>query len=130
MRNASSPVLHLAHPHPVSWSSLFTAASQELSNLPLVPYREWVDRLTKSAEGLDTAAAVQQVENNPALRIIDFFQAAGTLTDEGREAMGIRRIALDRACSASATLSGLKDKPLDGENVKSWIAYWREAGFL
>lgn len=132
MRNAltASPVLHLAHPHPVAWSTLFTAASHELSGLPLVPYAEWVDRLTKSADGLGTVTTVQQAENNPALRIIDFFQAAGALTDEGREAMGLRRLALDRACSASPTLSGLKDKPLDGDNVRSWITYWRDAGFL
>lgn len=68
MRNADaatgSPVLHLAHPHPDTWSTLFTTAFQELSSLPIVPYGEWVKRLTKSAEGLDTGAvaAVQQAE--------------------------------------------------------------------
>lgn len=140
MRNAdtSSPVLHLAHPNPVAWSTLFAAASRELGGLPLVPYTEWVDRLTQSAhaDGRDAEASVQQVTKNPALRILDFFQEAGADADadagakEGREAMGTRRLALDRACCASPTLSGLKSAPLDADNVRSWIAYWKDAKFF
>lgn len=143
MRNAvtDSLVLHLAHPNPVEWSTLFTAASHELGGLPLVPYTQWVDRLTQSAraDGRDAEASVQQVARSPALRILDFFQEAGLFADvdagaasakEGREAMGTRRLALDRACSTSATLSELKATPLDADNVKSWIAYWRDAKFF
>lgn len=136
MRNAdtASPVLHLAHPNPVAWSTLFTAASQELCDLPLVPYTEWVDRLTQSAhaQNRDAEASAQQVARIPALRILDFFQEAGADADakEGREAMGTRRLALDRACCASPTLSGLKSAPLDEDNVRSWIAYWKDAKFF
>lgn len=145
MRNttSSSPVLHLAHPHPVAWSTLFTAASHALDGIPLVPYTEWFARLTQSAraEGLDAEASVQLVARSPALRILDFFQEAGHFADagadagagsarEGREAMGTRRLAFDRACRASPTLSGLKSAPLNAENVRSWIAYWRAAKFF
>lgn len=137
MRNTDHPVLHLAHPRPVAWSTLFSAVAQELGDLPLVPYREWVDRLAQSA-----GSSVQQVANSPALRLLDFFQAARAYAfagsdsglqvgaKEGREAMGLRRLALDRACHASATLSRLKDTPLDGQNAKSWIEYWEAVGFF
>lgn len=148
MRNTTSgsPVLHLAHPHPVAWSTLFTAASHALDGIPLVPYTEWLARLTQSAraEGLDAEASVQLVARSPALRILDFFQEAGQFADadadgagagagsarEAREAMGTRRLALDRACRASLTLSALKRTPLNEENVRSWIAYWRAAKFF
>lgn len=128
---ATATVMHLAHPHPVAWATLFRQVAHEL-DVPLVPYVEWVDRLTKSAEGLDTEAAVQLTERSPALRILDFFQACSiaTGTGEGREAMGLRRLALDRACGASATLSGLKSTPLGGLDVEGWIAYWRAVGFF
>lgn len=150
MRNTTSGslVLHVAHPHPVAWSTLFTAASHALDGIPLVPYTEWLARLTQSAraEGLDAEASVQLVARSPALRILDFFQEAGQFADvdadadgagagagsarEGREAMGTRRLALDRACRASPTLSALKRTPLNAENVRSWIAYWRAAKFF
>lgn len=128
---ATATVMHLAHPHPVAWGTLFRQAAHAL-DIPLVSYSDWVDRLTKSAEGLDTEAAVQLTEHSPALRILDFFQACNivTGTEEEREAMGLRRLALDRACSASATLAGLKGTPLGREDVKSWIAYWRAVGFF
>lgn len=124
----TATVMHLAHPHPIAWGTLFRQAAHAL-DVPLVPYLEWVDRLTKSAEGLDTEAAVQLTERCPALRILDFFQACSiaTGTGEGREAMGL---ALDRACGASATLSGLRDTPLGGVDVEGWIAYWRAVGFF
>lgn len=128
---ATATVMHLAHPHPIAWGTLFRQAAHAL-DVPLVPYSEWVDRLTKSAEGLDTEAAVQLTEKNPALRILDFFQACSVFTDteEGREAMGLRRLALDRACGASATLAGLKGTPLGEQDVRSWIAYWRAVRFF
>lgn len=128
---ATATVMHLAHPHPVAWGTLFRQAAHAL-DVPLVPYSEWVDRLTKSAEELDTEATVQLTERSPALRILDFFQACSVFTDteEGREAMGLRRLALDRACGASTTLAGLKSSPVGGEDVKSWIAYWRAVGFF
>lgn len=128
---STATVMHLAHPHPIAWGTLFRQAAHAL-DVPLVPYSEWVDRLTKSAEGLDTEAAVQLTERCPALRILDFFQACSitTGTGEGREAMGLRRLALDRACGASTTLAGLKSSPVGGEDVKSWIAYWRAVGFF
>lgn len=130
MRNSDHQILHLAHPSPVSWTHLFLAASRELG-IPLVPYAEWVDRMEKSLDGLDTEHSVELLEQSPALRILEFFEACKQYVDErdAREAMGMRRLDLKCACAVSRLLSE-ELAPLSAESVRLWISYWKSVGFL
>ena len=131
MRNATKGVLHLAHPNPVSWTTLFSSASDDLK-LPLVSYSEWLSKLSKSTDGLETEATVSLTERSPALRILDFFVASGNYNDDkkGREAMGLRRLELINAVASSPNLQKENVLALGAENVKAWISYWRSCGFF
>lgn len=115
-------MLHLAHSNTVSWTTIFSAASEEL-NIPLVSYSEWLDRLSRSAEGLDSSDSVYLIERSPALRILDFFRASDVHGNEtiGREAMGLRCLDLSLLISSSTSLEDIR--PL------SWISYWRNRFF-
>ena len=48
MRDSTEPVLHLAHPRPVSAAFILGALAKELA-VPIISLSEWVDRLEKSA---------------------------------------------------------------------------------
>lgn len=129
VRDTSHKVLHLAHPNTVPWTTIFSAASEELK-IPLVSYSEWFDRLSRSAVGLDSSASVSMMERSPALRILDFFRASEAYGNEkkGREAMGLRRLDLSLARNSSPSLK--KVRSLAEEDARSWISYWKSIGFL
>ena len=131
MRRSSAQVVHLAHPRPVLWSTIFEAFSTIL-NIPLVPYTEWVARLEKSGEVLATASAEEEataIRNNPALRLIEFFRGISMDVDPSKE-MGLPSLSLDEAKNASKTLRDEKLCPLSVADVKQWISYWRGTGSL
>ncbi|KAL5513471.1 hypothetical protein ACEPAH_3870 [Sanghuangporus vaninii] len=129
LRNSAAPVLHLAHPHPVSWSSVFQAASQELQ-LPLVPYNDWFRALTSDEQSLDVMRSVDLLTKNPALRIVDFFRRPVENMDAHGETLGMRPIALHEALKNSVTLRRMQEMPLSDVDVKKWIAAWSCSGFL
>ncbi|KAH8114663.1 acetyl-CoA synthetase-like protein [Phellopilus nigrolimitatus] len=131
MRNSSVHVLHLAHPVPVPWSSIFKPASESLG-IPLVSYSLWLESLRKSGDGLSTEKTSKSLHDNPALLIFDFSQSAevqGT-PSESLEAMGLKRLSLEEASKVSPTLLSERIKPLSGESVKGWLDYWRSSGFI
>ncbi|OBZ76703.1 Linear gramicidin synthase subunit D [Grifola frondosa] len=82
MRNSPYSILHLVHPNPVPWSSIIKMIAEDLS-VPVVPYEEWLSALKNSLqEGLE----VEQMQENPALRLLDFY---GTVViDEDKEPLG------------------------------------------
>lgn len=130
MRNADHKVLHLAHPTPVSWASVFSAAADDL-RIPLVPFSEWFDKLSRTADSLDTNSAVSLAERSPAIRILDFFRASSVYGNKqkGREAMGLRRFDLSFAINSSSSLKKEKISSLSGESARLWISYWKSIGW-
>ncbi|OCB92288.1 acetyl-CoA synthetase-like protein [Sanghuangporus baumii] len=129
LRNSVAPVLHLAHPHPVPWSSVFQVASQELQ-LPLVPYNDWFRALTSDDQSLDVIRSVDLLTKNPALRIVDFFRTPVENTEAYGEALGMRSLALNEALNNSVILRRMQEMPLSDVDVKKWIAAWSSSGFL
>lgn len=125
MRDAEYPVLHLAHPRPVSWSSLIGPIAQSLG-VPLVSYPQWLSALESSL--LDTSISeVQHMHRNPALRLLKFFQTVEL--DKDKEPLGVSGLATDKAIQVSPTLnSGLKE--LGGEDVNKWMEGWRRTAFI
>ncbi|KIM81361.1 hypothetical protein PILCRDRAFT_821447 [Piloderma croceum F 1598] len=126
MRRLSTRIVHLAHPRPISWSTLFEAFSDTL-NIPLVPFAEWLARLEKSREALATASAEEEakaIRNNPALRLIEFFRGISS-----HEATSLS-LSLDEAEKASETLRDENLSQLSVADVKLWVSYWRGTGSL
>jgi len=127
MRCSSAQIVHLAHPRPVLWSTLFEAFS-EILNIPLVPFAEWLARLEKSREALATASTEEEakaIRNNPALQLILFFRDVFS-----KEAMGLPSLSLDEAKKASETLRNENFCPLSVADVELWVSYWRRTGSL
>ena len=120
MRDATSPVLHLVHPHPVSWRTLIAPIAKDLG-VPLVSYPEWFKALEGCVEE-GTMEEVDAMRGNPALRLLDFFRAP---------ASGDRPAVLpstEKAEKVSGTLRNLP--PLGEGDSKRWMAAWRASGFL
>lgn len=132
MLDSDDLILHLVHSHPVQWSSLFEPASQILG-LRLVSYAEWLEKLEASVSELSSSKdAAENAEENPALRIIDFFRASAPASDgksasngeeNASEAMGLKRLSLDKALGVSATLKTCA--PLSVEDMSKWMKCWK-----
>jgi len=70
--------LHIVHPRGVPFKSLIASAAS-LLDVPLVPYAEWLSRLSeahKSHQSLSAAELEKAQAANPALRLFGFFQSA------------------------------------------------------
>ncbi len=110
----STPIMHLVHPKPVSWSTLARFASQEL-NVKLVSYSHWLEVLEKST--LDAKVF-------PAMRILTYYKrCAKIIGSSNREAFGLPRLSTTSIQEASIP-------PLDENEVRNWLQYWREAKML
>ena len=124
MLDCKEDVVHVAHPKPVSWQDIFVPVSQML-DLELVPYAEWLSRLHIDEDSVDADDAIAKAEANPALMLKDFFYSlADSSNDVGEdvEAMGLRRLSLEKACKASTSLS--RCPPLTAAVATSWMVGW------
>lgn len=120
--------LHVVHPRGVPFNPLIASAASSL-NVPLVSYPEWLSKLseeqTKTESYSETDLETAQAAN--ALRLFGFYQSARI--GPGWEPLGAARLETKRAVRVSNVLAeGVK--PLDEENVRKWLGYWRASGFL
>ncbi|KAI5119730.1 hypothetical protein M0805_008660 [Coniferiporia weirii] len=133
MRNSRVQVLHLAHPNPVSWASLFGPISVDLG-IPLVPYADWLARLEESrTAGSSGDVGINDdadAKVNPAILIIDFFRSAAFASQKDGEAMGLKRLALDGALRVSQAMRDAGAQSLSIESVRQWVAYWKKIEFF
>ncbi|SJL02274.1 uncharacterized protein ARMOST_05600 [Armillaria ostoyae] len=110
----STPIMHLVHPKPILWSTLARFASQEL-NVKLVSYTHWLEALENST--LDATVF-------PAMRILTHYKRCAKTTGlRNREAFGLPRLSTTSIQEASIP-------PLDENEVRNWLQYWREAKML
>ncbi|KAF8510926.1 hypothetical protein BU17DRAFT_55015 [Hysterangium stoloniferum] len=117
-RTSHSQYLHLVHPNPVPWMSVFSIFSEKL-HIPLIPWDEWVKRLDNG-----------RIDENPALHLLGFFQQATPLPIENKESLGIPYLDLTEALLASSTLSDKSLPQISGRDAVAWITHWRDIGFL
>lgn len=125
MRHSPEPFLHLIHPRPARWHDVM-APIAELFNVPLVPYDQWTSALEKSVDA-GSAAEVEAMRQNPALRLLPFFKTAKQAVD-GREALGMVTLSVEKATKVSESL--VKMPRLDAERAKMWVGAWKRSGFL
>jgi hypothetical protein len=102
--SGSCLVRHGVNPSKITWDQILPHL-KAMMDLPDVPLREWLEQVAAD----DTAS----LDQNPALRLLDFFEALGGIHDRGRE--------LDTALStqASATLKNLQ--PVNTALVDTWL---------
>ena len=126
----------LAHSHPVDCRAVVEAFSEELK-LPIVSYAEWMKQLERfSADEMADGGIIGEskwLKDIPALKILDFLRGtlayeSGSVAASG-EVMGTPKLGVDNALKVSATLSG-KVASIDASEVKLWLRFWRETGFL
>ncbi|KAF9445951.1 putative aminoadipate reductase [Macrolepiota fuliginosa MF-IS2] len=131
--------INFTHPRPVTWDYVIEAVRDAVVDalridpvqLPLIPFPEWIDRLANKA--MD--AKPEDLERMPAIKIIDFFQEMAKADQIYRstgqtdvEFTGLATLETKNAPELSITMRTVT--PLQVDNARSWVAYWREAGFL
>ena len=117
MRSSNEPILHLAHPQPISWARFLQPIAQDLQ-ASLVPYADWISALEKHA-------GVENMRDIPALRLLGFFQSVDI--DAGREPLG--NVPLDTRKAVQAA-PALKLPELNAEHAERWLKAWKETGFI
>lgn len=129
MRQSVKPVLHLVHPNPVPWSAVFEPISEALG-VPLVSYSAWLWALEASSLENGTTSTSGNAPN-PALYLLDFFQSANKPLPCGdAEAFGFPRLHTESAVDAAPSLESGKLSALGGPDVKRWLKYWTNIGYL
>ena len=80
---------------------------------------------------LDAAEFAKALQDNPALRLFDFFQERGkNLGDDSSEPIGLPRLLLVAALEVSASLNRLTSESLGDRDVSNWVRYWQSTGYL
>ncbi|KAI0795718.1 hypothetical protein C8Q75DRAFT_711913 [Abortiporus biennis] len=125
MRHSDEPILHLVSANPVPWHQVMEALAAQLS-VPLVPYDEWIQKLKASL----TAGGLSEVENmerNPALKLLGFY-ASATFEGDNNEPIGIIRLDISKAKKAVPVLEDVKFDV--SETTKKWISAWKAASYF
>jgi len=120
--------LHVVHPRGVPFNALVASAAASL-DVPLVPYPEWLSKLSEEhkAQSYSAANLEKAQAENPALRLFGFYQSMRTGLEW--EPLGVARLDTTRAVQVSSVLAK-GAKPLGEENVRKWLSAWRANGFL
>ncbi|KAI9459306.1 acetyl-CoA synthetase-like protein [Russula earlei] len=119
--------LHVVNPHGVPFNAIITPIASSL-NIPLVPYPEWLSRLSEAHKALSYSADLEKAQTeNPALRLFSVFQSVRTGPEW--EPLGLARSDTTLAVQVSRVLAE-GAKPLREGNVRKWLSTWRASGFL
>ncbi|KAJ6479301.1 hypothetical protein C8R47DRAFT_1178494 [Mycena vitilis] len=95
--------INLVHPRPVPWDRFMSAIAGD-PQLPLVSFAEWVEQLQTRT----TAATPEDLDNIPAIKLLDFFKAVAQAISEAMKSL----------------------KPLTDEDTRRWMHYWRQKQFI
>lgn len=111
--------VHLVHPYPRLSRAIFEVVAEHL-DIPLVPFSYWVEQLSLVSEA--------DVENVPALKLLEWLKADLEWESEGGEAIGIPPLHSEVAMRLSKRLRDAH--PIQSRDVLLWLDYWRSVGFL
>ena len=125
--------LHLFHPRPTLWTTIFEALSTALEpiagkRLPLVPFSEWLAKL----EAIPTS----EMDKVPGLKLIPFYSAiakgdaAVRVADSSadREAGGQARLMTSKIQRVSETMGAVP--AIGAADAPRWVAYWDRKGLF
>ena len=115
IRNASSSIVHIAHPKPVSWRRILGRISHTLG-VPIVPFSDWLallETLTTSSKGNETTA----------IALLDTYR---TLDPSAMKI--IARMSTENALRESPALTAAG--PLTEKDIDSWLSYWKSVSLI
>jgi hypothetical protein len=115
-------IVHLINPHPVSWSTLGNVITAELGVL-LVPFAEWLSQLENASQ----KQTQEHSKSFRALRLLSFFRSQNH--QAAQEAFGFPKLDAANAIKASKSLRSPVCR-LGEKEVREWMGYWREVGFI
>ncbi len=104
MCDAPNQVLHLAHPNPVTWSTIVNPVSEVL-RLALVSYSQWLSMLESDKGCGSVDKAVEIVGLKPALQLQEFFHSFPSSALGAGEHRGERDVFAGRSVGFEAALS-------------------------
>ncbi|TFK46448.1 acetyl-CoA synthetase-like protein [Heliocybe sulcata] len=121
--------INAVHPRPAKWRNIMKAISKALGEscgvLPLVPFKEWVQKLERCAGHNTTADDLNRI---PALRILPFFQQVASRRAVIGEQGDVAEFTTDKCRAISASLDQLQ--VLDDGDAEMWVRYWRSKAFI
>src|SRR5260370_12155047 len=129
-RHTTSPVVHLSHPYPATWTEIFFPIARAF-RVPVVPFVQWLGLIEKDL-AKPSRTEVEASTLKPVLRIIDMFRPFkdGMPVTKAREAMGVPVVSTVEAVKASPALQRQNLKNLGVEDVLGWLKYWKKKGFI
>ena len=111
--NTGCGVYHLANPTRTTWKELTPAVTRSLDpvgGVAVVPLEAWVQELRDSASG------VERIAQNPAIKILDFFE--GLASKQGEP------VLLDTTRTASVLPALGSIGPIQEKLVENWMKQW------
>ena len=115
IRNASSSIIQIAHPRPVSWRNILGRVARTLG-VPVVPFHEWL-------AGLEALAATSGAKETTAIALLETYRTV----DRSAERM-LPRMSNTNALRESPTL--VAAQPLTDRDVDSWLSYWKSVSLI
>ncbi|KAK2873399.1 putative secondary metabolism biosynthetic enzyme [Arthroderma sp. PD_2] len=116
----SLPVYHAVNPNAVGWESLVQDVAKQLGgSVKIVSCTEWVDALRKSRLGA-AATATQSLKQNPALKLLDFFESVANSAEKGDAWPLLETVETVKKSPRMAEL-----KPVSAEWMKLWMEQWK-----
>lgn len=159
-RSASSGLspIHIQHPRPVPWNDIFGPIATNYGVLP-VPFDSWFESLCDSAQdrrlssseytnyerhtlpvkstlSSDTIHEKITTQNddllhaNPALKLLSFFSSCNDTFKEHGVIFPRLDTTKSQTLAAKKSLGEEMPNPLGLADVKRWLAYWENVGFL
>ncbi|EFR04290.1 L-aminoadipate-semialdehyde dehydrogenase [Nannizzia gypsea CBS 118893] len=114
------PVYHAVNPNAVGWDSLVQDIAKQLGgSVKIVPCTEWVDALRKSRLGA-AATATQSLKQNPALKLLDFFESVASSAEKGDAWPLLETVETVKKSPRMAEL-----KPVSAEWMNLWMEQWK-----
>lgn len=116
---ARTEYAHLVCPTPTPWDAVFGAYAKRLG-LPLVPFKEWVQRLEAFARSWADGAGPGQ-DAGAGLHLLEFFT-------KGLETGLEDKLSTEKTVARSQVLAAAE--PVDEHNVDRSLQFWESIGFL
>ncbi|KAF8601152.1 acetyl-CoA synthetase-like protein [Ceratobasidium sp. AG-I] len=130
------PVIHTSHPHPVKWAHIMALFSEVLGSrtnggqpLPIVPLREWNERVSKAASTFNGSER-DKYRRFPSARIQAAFDRMLSNEEElqhsmdGDDAEAGGTAWLDTTKGQHLSKSMRDARRLGKAHVEKWVEYW------
>lgn len=112
------PVYHAVNPNAVDWASLVPMVANHLGrSIKIVSWAEWMDALQNSRDSAMTALSLEQ---NPALKLFDFFDSVTKAAENGEEWPSLETKETLKKSPRMAEV-----KPVSEEWMEMWLEQWK-----